>query len=217
MVPTMSSPSSRSHARRNRILRTLVVLPLLAAALVWAGARGASMLWAERPVREAPPPTVVCWDGSEQVRADCGEPTGQVGLKHVFPSFTPKSRLCSEVTYDRDNGTRPYEWRCTREVNGQRVRITYTERSSLQRGLAFVAKQYRGTDPERVAGGDRLVYRSDKKVKNGRFRLTVAYADHPFTVEVLAPTKRSRDAALDQVVTFRPAAALDIRVQRGNR
>jgi hypothetical protein len=74
-------------------------------------------------------------------------------------------------------------------------------RTSVREGLAFLERTY-GTAP--VADGDRLVFRAAGPDGTGAYRLTVAYAEHPFSVTVGAPDPGLRDTALEQLVEMRP-------------
>ncbi len=180
----------------------LVLIPLLAL-LGYSGAVGAHMLWGETrsPTAE---PVVTCWDGSDATADACPVPSGAAGLRWVFPSFRPNSESCREVVYENVS-VGPFEYVCRMRVQGTRVKVSYTKRAGLERGLAYLGRRYDGVEPEEVARGSRIVYRDPEPTRNGSYELTVAYLDHPFSVTVSAPDERLRDRVLRESVDLRPA------------
>ncbi len=184
--------------RRARSL--LVLVPLVAGLLVAAGI-GASKLWADLPDRAAAPPDVTCWDGATAPLAECTAPDGRAGLRWVFPSFRRDADSCREIRRPARGRERPTEFTCSVIVDQRPVTIVYSVRTSTTEGLAFLERSY-GTEP--VVDGDRLVFTADEPGE-GRYRVTVAYAEHPYSVTVEAPAPDVRDTALAELVELRPA------------
>ncbi len=188
----------------------IVLIPLLLG-LGYSGAVGAQLLWGEATPEPAPARVVTCWDDSASAVADCPDPAGLPGLRWVFPSFRPAKGSCEKAA-DRDTGTpRPLEYTCQVRVGGGKARVTYSERSDLERGLRYFTKRYDGVRPVRTAGGARLVYRSTSPRKDGTYDVTVALTTYPFAVTVSAANERLRDAALKKRVTYRDAQFLTVR------
>ncbi|WP_323793553.1 hypothetical protein [Nocardioides sp.] len=209
----MTEPARARHglgATLKRWRTPIVLLPLFAA-LVYSGTVGAQMLWGETRATPTASPTVTCWDGTEDTEEACPEPTGVAGLRWVFPSFRPNTDACREVVYEDAGSTGPLEYVCRVRVAGTKARVRYSERSNLQRGLNYFGKRYDGFDPEPVAAGSRLAFRSDEPFKNGTYEVTVAYVEHPFAVTVNAVNERLRDRVLRQSVNLRPARYLSVR------
>lgn len=188
-------------------LRSLIVLVPLVAVVVVAAGIGASKLWAELPEDAAVSPEVTCWNGSTATLEECPEPRGRAGLRWVFPSFTPGDSRCSEVRRRARDEARPLEFACQSSFDQRPLTITYSARTSLEQGLAFIERSS-GVEGEPDADGERLVFRSPRADDDGLFRVTVAYAEHPYSVTVAAPTADVRDTALDELVRFRPADGL---------
>ena len=199
---------------RNVVLRTLlrlrsvlVLLPLLAGLLI-AASIGAGMLWADIPERKLTGPNVTCWDGQEAPVTDCTEPRGSRGLHWVFPSFKPRDERCEPAK--RLSKTSPYVVACTQRFDQRPITVTYTARSSADDLIKALRASY-GAKPVSEADGERLVFRTASAGSDGLFRVTVAYAGHPFSVTIEAPDSRVRDTALDELVTFRPADEIVVR------
>ncbi len=188
----------------------LVLIPLTLA-LAYSGMVGAQMLWGQDAPAAATEQVVTCWDGTEAFAAGCPETTGVPGLRWTFPSFEPGSSQCRKVTYRGDPATRPLEFSCRTRVDGTAARISYSERSNLERGLAYFDKRYQGVRPTRIGAGTRIVYRDPEPRKDGSYEVTVAYADHPFAVTVNAVNERLRDRVLDDSVSSRPARFVQVR------
>ncbi|MFB9315355.1 hypothetical protein [Nocardioides plantarum] len=199
---------------RNVVLRTLlrlrsvlVLVPLLAGLLI-AAAIGAGMLWADIPDRQLTGPDVTCWDGQSAPVTDCTEPRGRRGLHWVFPSYQIRDERC--VPLERRGSSSPYQVACALRFDQRPVTVTYTARSSADDLLKALRASY-GAKPVSEADGERLVFRGSSAGSNGLYRVTVAYAGHPFSVTVEAPDRRVRDTALDELVTFRPADQVVVR------
>ncbi|WP_309646974.1 hypothetical protein [Nocardioides sp.] len=214
-----AAPTSTESNERPLVLRLLVrlravivLLPLLAG-LLYAASVGADKLWADLPEKTLPPVVQTCWDGQEA--ATCAAPTGVRGLRWVFPSFRPGTGSCQERVRDQRKLERPLEWACTAPLDGSQVSITYSVRTSTEAGLAYLRRIF-ANQPQPAADGDRLVFAGTKPGPDGRFEVTVAYADHPFAVTVAATTLRLCDLALDELVQFRDADQVVVRKSSGD-
>jgi hypothetical protein len=209
---TESEPAPTRRGLRATLLRwraPLVLVPLLVA-IAYSGTVGARMLWGEPTRAPEAAPVVTCWDGSEEVAADCTEPTGVAGLRWVFPSFKPGEQRCSKVEYE-NAASGPLEYACRKRVEGTTARISYSERATLEGGLTFFANRYDGVDPVPTAAGTRTIYRESEPRGDGRYDVTVAYVNHPYAVTVTAVNERLRDKVLSDAVTFRPERYLMVR------
>lgn len=207
MTP-MSDPADDQDDEPHVVLRTLrrvrsllVLVPLLVGLAV-AGGVGAAKLWADIPDRGTAAPDVTCWDGATAPLAECTAPRGRAGLRWVFPSFRRDAEGCTEVRRPDRGRARPTEFSCPVIVDQRPVTIVYSVRTSTSDGLAFLERTY-GAPP--VADGDRLVFTADRPDDGGAFRVTVAYAAHPYSVTVEAPDRTVRDTALAELVELRPA------------
>lgn len=191
-------------------MRALLVLGPLVVGLLVAAGIGASKLWADPPERDAVSMVVTCWNGVEAPADECTEPQGGPGLQWVFPSFRLDDARCQEIKRPARDEPRPVEFTCDRTLDQRRVVLVYTARTSLDQGMAFLRRTY-DASPDEQADGERLVFRSPVVDDNGNVALTAAYAEHPFTVTVRAPTEELRDTALDELVQFRPADEVVVR------
>lgn len=191
----------------------LVLLPLLVG-LGYVALLGARMLWEEVPSPPPEPRSVTCWDGSESPRVDCAAPAGAAGLHWVFPSFRPKADRCIEVLFPDEGGPRPTQFDCTQRLQGSSVTVSYSQRSTVARGQSYFNKRYPGIEPREAAGGDRLTYRDAAPRSDGTFEVTETYTAYPYAVTASATSLALADAALDQLVTFRPAAFVIVRPVR---
>lgn len=224
--PETLAPDSRSTALRVVLLplralgavgrfvlhrRTPIILLVLLAGLGYAAFLGARMLFSATPDHPPAARSVTCWDGSEAPRADCPAPDGADGLRWVFPSFRPKSGRCDEAVFSGRARTRPTQYDCVVRLQGKPVTLTYSQRSTLTRGLSYFTKRYPGIKPRALAGGDRLRYRDAAPRPDGTFEVTVGYARYPYAVTVGAESLRLADAALAQLVEFRPEANILVR------
>lgn len=185
--------------------RALIVLVPLVVGLLVAASIGASKLWAELPERVAPPPDVTCWNGSTAPLTECPPPTGKGGLRWVFPSFRAQDAQCREIRRPASDRARPVEFTCDLRLDQRPVTVVYSVRTSVTQGLAFLERSY-GSDP--AADGELLVFRDRRPDDEGSYRLTAAYAEHPYSVTVQAPEPGLRDTALAELVEFRPAERL---------
>lgn len=198
----------------NPVLRTLkrvraflVLVPLVVGLLVAAGI-GAEKLWADLPERTAVGPDVTCWDGRTAPAIECTSPRGLRGLQWVFPSFQPRDERC--VLQRTSTNRRPYDVACSLRFDQRPVTVTYALRGDADALVEAVRTAY-GTRPTGEADGDRLVFRSNRPDDEGRYRVTVVYAEHPYAVTVQAPDRRVRDTALAELVSFRPASQVLVR------
>lgn len=185
--------------------RTVVVLGLMLTVVLVGGAIGARMLLAD-PDDSSSGPRVRCWDGKELARDDCSQPTGQRGLRWVFPSFRPQDGSCRDLAAD-DDGALATTWKCDDRIGGRPVQITYAEFDSAAAGLDLLGQQYAdGIRRDVVLDGEpyRFVYRPSAESGSDGFELASAYQDHPFGVSVLAETSQDARAALENLVRFRP-------------
>lgn len=209
------APDADDVGERHVVLRTLrrvrvaVVLVPLVVGLLVAASIGAGKLFEDVPQRAAPSPDVTCWNGSESPVTACPEPRGKFGLRWVFPSFRPDQTSCAPVSRRKRAEVRPVEFACDLRYDQRPITVTYSARTSLKEGLSFLERSY-GAAPEPEADGDRLAFRS-KKPDEGLYRVTIAYADYPFSVTVEAPEIGLRDTALDELVRFRPATQVLVR------
>lgn len=191
----------------------LVLLPLLVG-LGYSAVLGGRMLFEDKVPAPPTPRSVTCWDGSQAPRVDCPVPDGAAGLQWVFPSFRPKSSRCIEALFADNEATRPTQFDCAQRLQGASVTLSYSQRSTLARGLSYFDKRYPGIEARKVAGGERLVYRDAAPRSNGTFEVTATYTDYPYAVTVGAPSLALADAALDQLVTFRPSSFVVVRPAR---
>lgn len=208
---TAAPPESSERPRAVRVLlrwRAAIVLVPLVAGLLLAGSVGAEKLWADLPAKPEPAVQLTCWNGEEGT--DCPEPAGVKGLRWVFPSFRPGLRTCREVARAGAGQERPLEWACRARLDGSDVVITYTVRTSTQAGLGYLRRTVTPR-PTRTEDGDHLVFATTKPGPDGRFAVTVAYADHPFTVTASAVTLRLCNLALDELVQLRDADQVLVR------
>lgn len=182
--------------------RAAIVLVPLLGGLLYAAAVGADKLWADLPDQPMPPALQTCWDGVDA--ETCDEPAGVRGLRWVFPSFRPGTGSCTEVVRDQRRRERPLEWACTARLDGSRVTVTYSVRTSTEAGIAYLRRTF-DEPPQPAADGDRLVFADTGAGPDGRYEVTVAYAEHPFAVTVSCITLRLCDLALDELVDFRDA------------
>ncbi|WP_232677261.1 hypothetical protein [Nocardioides sp. R-C-SC26] len=208
--PDAQAPDApETTPRRGPRWHRLVLVALLFG-LIGAGAGvGARLLLAE-PSREQPAPQVTCWDGEARPRVECGMPTGANGLRWVYPSLRPHSPRCSLVRYADDSVLRPTEYQCFTWLQGDRVQITYSRRTTAQRSLSYLAKVYAGVEAETSADGERLTYRPTGK-RGGHYELTELYMRYPFSVTVRADTVEHRDLALAAIVQSRPVEEISVR------
>lgn len=188
----------------------LVLIPLVAG-LVVAGEIGAGMLWADVPDRETAPATVVCWDGVEQPRADCAQPTGAAGLRWVFPQFRPHSHRCHRLKRPSGPSKRPTQWNCSASFRGTRVMVVYSQSSTPQRGLKYFRTRYASVEERRSANRQRATWRVDAPNSRGRFQVSSSYLRFPYAVTVTAASVKLRESALDELVDFRPAGDILVR------
>jgi len=207
---TETAPARRGFLRRfwRRFRTPIVLLPLLAG-LVLVAFQGAKQLWAEGPDPHAVPPEVTCWDDQTRPSGECGQPDGLPGLQWVFPSFQPDQDECTQVQLPPRKLARPLEYRCPAEFEGQQVTLTYSRRTSTEAGRKFVAKLYAGVTPSQVADGI-LAYRDPAVRKGDLYETTVIYTDVPFSVTVGAPDPELRDAAEDELVSYRDALSVSL-------
>jgi hypothetical protein len=189
--------------------RVLIVLVPLVVGLLVAASIGAGKLFEDVPERGAVAPEVTCWNGTRSTAADCPEPRGRSGLRWVFPSFNPGDSRCAQVSGPKRAGGRPVQFACALQYDQRPVTITYAAHAEPERDLRSLERSY-GFPPEPEADGARLAFRSDQP-QDGLYRVTIAYADHPFSVTVQAPEPGLRDTALDELVRFRPAPQVLVR------
>jgi len=194
----------------------LVLIPLVAGLMV-SGVIGARMLWADIPPKPAPSPSVVCWNGVEQPRIDCGLPTGASGLHWVFPTFRPYSGRCEKEIRAERELERPTEYTCRVPFRKTTVTLLYSQRTTLERGLKFIASVYEGIDADQSRSGERLVYRDPSARRDGTYQLTVSYERVPYAVTINAATIELRDQALEELVSFRPPEFISVRPEKKAR
>lgn len=202
-VPIVRVDARPGFWRRWRVV--LVLTPALAL-IVGAAAQGHRLLWA--PVPEPPPPPVEvrCWDGSIAEPDACGIPDGLRGLAWVFPSLNVRSPRCGPVERAPRALERPTELRCAYQFQQELVTVTYSRRTTLNRGLSYLDAIF-PTGPLPLAGG--LLRFEDAERRPAGYEAALAYADYPFAVEVSAPDAVTRDAALEDLVQLRPAGQLE--------
>ena len=193
--------AATSHARRvgRRIARwrtPIVVFPLLGGLAVVAGV-GAQMMTAQIPDPE-PTPEVTCWDGVVVEGADaCTMPSGQAGLRWVFPTFRPGRDDCVDVLVSHPEYTRPAMYECDLEVGDQQVQVAYTQLAGVDPARRFFERTFPDSDRERVrtAEGEAYRYVWRHRTEDG-FELAAMYIDFPYAVYITAPTGQHRDVAL---------------------
>lgn len=200
----MSEPAGWVRALR-RVRTPLVLLPLVVVLLVAASA-GASRLFADLPERAAPLPEVTCWDGATALEGQCTDPAGRAGLRWLFPSFVPSDARCTRVRRPGSAEQRPLEYACVLTLDQRAVTITYSARTSLTQGLGFLRRTYGDLEPVADAEAQTLLFAARRPSDEGLFHVTLAYAEHPYSVTVEAPERGLRDTALNELVELRPAS-----------
>ncbi|WP_370250291.1 hypothetical protein [Nocardioides sp.] len=202
-VPVVQVDARPGWWRRWRVV--LVLVPALAL-LAGTAATGQRLLWAPLPDPAPLPDQVRCWDGSIADTGTCGTPDGLRGLAWVFPSLNVRSPRCGPVERPARALERPTELRCSYQFRQRLVTVTYSRRTTLTRGLSYLDAIF-PTGPLPISGG--RVRFEDADRRPAGYEAAIAYADHPFAVEVAAPDAVTRDAALEDLVQFRPAGQLE--------
>jgi hypothetical protein len=194
-------------SRLRRVLRWLarwrtpvVVVPLLGA-LSATGAMGAQMMTAEIPPPPEPDVPVTCWDGAEAGSAEaCTAPSGEAGLRWVFPTFHPDRDGCVDVLIEHPEYARPAMFECDVKVTGRWVKVTYMELADVDPGRRFFEKEFADADRERVntAEGEPYRYVWRQQTDEG-YELATMYTDFPYAVGITAAKAVYRDRALREI------------------
>jgi hypothetical protein len=197
--PTRPSRLRRTLRQIGRWRTPLVVFPMLGALAAVAGV-GASMMTAEIPDSEPAPPEVRCWDGEVVGAAEsCTSPSGEAGLRWVFPTFHPERGECVDVLLTHDY-PRPAMWECDFKIPGRWVTVTYTELAGVEPARKYFEKEFAGSRREKVRTADGTVYRYvwRKRTDEG-FELASMYKDFPYAVGITAAKAAYRDQALREL------------------
>ena len=193
---------SRNRRVGRRIARwrtAIVVFPLLGGLAVVAGV-GAQMMTAQIPEPE-PPPEVTCWDGGVVEGADeCTMPSGQAGLRWVFPTFHPGRDDCVDVLVSHPEYARPAMYECDFKVAGRWVKVAYMQLAGVDPARRFFEKSFPESDRERVRTAEGAAYRYvwRQRTDDG-FELATMYTDFPYAVSITAEKAQHRDLALREL------------------
>ena len=197
--PRPPSPFSRPVTR----FRTAVVVGPLMAGLVVAGAFGARMMYADPEPASALGPDVTCWDRTLAPADQCTLPTGVEGLAWVYPSFDPQDDSCVDVLLAHPEYRRPTMWSCESDLHGRPLRVTYSELTGLETGLAYHEKLFADGKKSAFPGPhgtvDHYVWRLPEPV-DGMYRMAAMYVDVPYAVLIEGSTLRDRDRAYRDLV-----------------
>ncbi|MBC9732320.1 hypothetical protein [Nocardioides marmotae] len=187
--------------------RTAVVVVPLLVLLVGTGGLGARMLLADPDEADASAGPARCWDGStsDDGVEGCSRPRGLDGLAWVFPSVDLDDRACTGVEEGRIA-----RWTCRARAGGEPVTLTYAAVPDARKAVRRLDRTYADGDraPARAEDGsvNRWVWRLSEPDESGRWLLTSAYREHPYSVRVAAPSARARDLALRELVEHRDPA-----------
>lgn len=159
------------------------------------------------PTQPSEPDELICWDADSPGPASaCTEPTGTAGLRWVFPSFDPEECV---RTRGRDLAEGADEtWECSSWGAEGRVRVRYTRWSTTDAARSIYFKRY--SDPPLLEPDQaEPEFQTWRGIGNPEptFDLTRLYADHPFSVSVVAEYEADRESAFTGL-EFRPAAEL---------
>jgi hypothetical protein len=202
--PSVPPPAPTSRVRRAlraiaRWRAPLVVVPLLALLATVAGV-GAQMLTAEIP---DPPPQVqvTCWDGSQVGSGDaCTMPSGEEGLRWVFPTFHPNRDDCLDVLISHPEYTRPAMFECDFKVAGRWVKVSYMELAGVDPARIYFEKDFPNAKRETVRTAEGTPYRYVwRKYTAEGYELAAMYIDFPYAVGIVARDAAHRDAALREL------------------
>jgi hypothetical protein len=157
----------------------------------------------EPPASTAPttaPASARCWDGSRETRLrDCRPPTGQRGLRWVFPQLDRTT--CSG---SHRSATRPQIWSCTGYLaDGTAIALNYSQWYRVAPGVAHYDRD--SYDKETLDNG---LVRWWIISRTGDYKAALMYADAPWSVTVYAPTEGARDRGIRAFATMRPRAQL---------
>jgi hypothetical protein len=198
-------------SRLRRVLRSLarwrtpvVVVPLLGA-LSATGAMGAQMMTAEIPPPE-PDVQVTCWDGGEAGSAEaCTAPSGEAGLRWVFPTFHPDRDGCVDVLIEHPEYARPAMYECDFKASGRWVTVAYMQLAGVDPARRFFEKDFPMSERERVRTAEGTAYRYvwRQRTEDG-FELAAMYIDFPYAVSITAPKASHRDLALRKLAFRHP-------------
>lgn len=201
-LATEPSATSRTLQVLRRIARwrtAIVVFPLLGGLGVVA-AVGAQMMTASIPEPEAPS-EVTCWDGGVVDGPDaCTMPSGQAGLRWVFPTFHPNRDDCVDVLVLHPEYARPAMWECDFKVAGHWVTVVYMQLAGLDPARRHFEKYFPNSERERVrtAEGNAYRYVWRQRTEDG-FELAAMYIDFPYAVSITADKAQLRDLALREL------------------
>lgn len=224
LIDSGTAPTGRSGSSALTTLRVfgrwlvrrrtpLVVIPLVAL-LIIVSSIGARMLLEAIPEPESTPPPTICWDASEVATAEeCSLPTGEAGLRWVFPSFDPESENCRNLLEGRKNSPRPTAWQCdTVTKSGVLVQVNYLELASAKGGRIYYQKQFKGAERTAVEDRQDQVFRYEWRQRTELgFQLATVYKDFPFAVVVNSRNAAFRDKIFKSQVRFRQPKGVTVR------
>jgi hypothetical protein len=158
-------------------------------------------------------PVVTCWDGtSASAAADCTSPTGEAGLRTVFPSFDPDTQECHDELVEHPEYARPAMWECAYPLGDSYVYVTYNELASVPAGRQYFERTYAaGTSVEVDGSGGpdrRTVWRMDTGTN---YAIAAMYDDQPYAATVWADDRADAEAGLKQFVKLRDGSTLTVR------
>lgn len=172
------------------------------------------MLLEDIPDPASAPSTAICWDTEEVSDADeCTLPTGEAGLRWVFPSFDPEKGECRNLLKGVKNPTRPTAWQCDIVAkNGVLVQVNYLELASARSGRVYYQKQFEGSKRLKVLDREDQVFRYEwRQPTNLGFQLATVYKDFPFAVVVNSENAAFRDKIFKSRVKFRQPKGVTVR------
>lgn len=200
--PPAAVPASRVRRALRAVARwraPLVVVPMLAGLAVVGGV-GAQMLTAEIPDPQ-PQTQVTCWDGAKVGAPEaCTMPSGEAGLRWVFPTFHPNRDDCLDVLVSHPEYARPAMFECDFKVDGRWLKVSYMELAGVDPARRFFEKEFPHAKRETVRTAEGTPYRYVwRKYTSEGFELAAMYIDFPYAVSLVAPDAERRDAALREL------------------
>lgn len=153
--------------------------------------------------------SVVCWDGSRaKASRGCSQPTGEAGLRWVFPSLAVSSG-CSATSGISAKGN---VWECFVQADsGNPVLVRYSEWQRLDRGLIHYDQGASGARRLVMVNSSPARYVWRYPWRGGSYKWATMYVDYPYSVSVYADSPHDRDWAVANAITFRKPAYVKVR------